>query len=175
MAVLLGAFLIQGIQPGPAMLTSKVDLTFSFVWVIVVAHVVSVALSFLLINQMVKLTEIRTSIILPAIVVLVLFGGFSERNNLFDLGVTVIAGFVGMIMVYLDWPRPPLILGLVLGKLIERNLFISYSRYEFSFLLRPILIVIILVGIGLVVAPYIQKRLARRMGIREELVGAEKT
>src|SRR5438067_1834321 len=138
MAILLGAFLIQGIVPGPSMLTTKVDLTFSFVWVLIVSHVISVALSFLLIKWMVKITEIRSSLILPAIVFLVLFGGFSERNSLFDVGVTLAAGFVGMIMVALDWPRPPLILGLVLGRLIESNLFISYTRYEFGFLLRPI-------------------------------------
>jgi TctA family transporter len=173
MAILLGAFLIQGIVPGPSMLTTKVDLTFSFVWVLIVSHVISVALSFLLIKWMVKITEIRSSLILPAIVFLVLFGGFSERNSLFDMGVTLAAGFLGMIMVALDWPRPPLILGLVLGRLIESNLFISYSRYEFGFLLRPVLVVIILVGIGLIVAPLIQARLARRVGIKEELIVAE--
>jgi TctA family transporter len=173
MAILLGAFLIQGLVPGPSMLTSKVDLTFSFVWVLIVSHVISVALSFLLIKWMVKITEIRSSLILPAIVFLVLFGGFSERNSLFDMGVTLAAGFLGMIMVALDWPRPPLILGLVLGRLIESNLFISYSRYEFGFLLRPVLVVIILVGIGLIVAPLIQARLARRVGIKEELIVAE--
>ena len=60
------------------------------------------------------------------------------------------------------------------ASLIERNLFISYSRYEFSFLLRPILIATILIGIGLVVTPIIQKRLARRFAVREELIAAGK-
>src|SRR5919199_775554 len=90
MAILLGAFLIQGIVPGPSMLTSKVELTLSFAWVIIVAHVISVGLCFLLINQMVKSTEIRSALILPAIVFLVLFGGYSERNSMFDVGVTLV-------------------------------------------------------------------------------------
>src|SRR5205085_11850135 len=71
MAVLLGAFLIQGLQPGPSMLTTKLDLTFSFVWVLIVSHIISVALSFLLINQMVRITAIRSSLILPGIIFLV--------------------------------------------------------------------------------------------------------
>ena len=173
MAILLGAFLIQGLVPGPSMLTTKVDLTFSFVWVLIVSHIISVGLSFLLINQMVRITEIRSSLILPGIVFLVLFGGFSEKNSLFDMWVTVVAGFAGMIMVLLDWPRPPLILGLVLGKLIEKNLFISYARYEFTFLLRPVLLIIIAVGLALILAPLVQAWFARRIGLREKLIAAE--
>ena len=74
------------------------------------------------------------------------------------------AADLGMAMAYVDWPRPPLILGLVLGKLIERNLFIAYSRYEFSFLLRPILMVIMVVALGLVLAPLIRGQIQRRFG-----------
>jgi TctA family transporter len=173
MAILLGAFLIQGLVPGPSMLTSKVDLTFSFVWVIIVAHIISVGLSFLLINQMVKITKIRSSLILPGIIFLVLFGGFSDKNSLFDMWITIVAGFAGMVMVWLDWPRPPLVLGLVLGKLVEKNLFISYARYEFGFLTRPVLLVIIAVGIALILAPIIQEKFARRYHLREELVVAQ--
>jgi putative tricarboxylic transport membrane protein len=173
MAILLGAFLIQGIVPGPAMLTTKVDLTFSFVSVLIVSHIISVGLSFLLINQMVRITEIRSALILPAIVFLVLFGGYSEKNSMFDMGITLAAGLIGMLLIYLDWPRPPLILGLVLGRLIENNLFISFARYEFGFLLRPILIVIIIITIGLILTPIVQAGLARRLGVRKEMVLAE--
>ena len=177
MAILLGAFLIQGVQPGPSMLTTRLDLTFSFVWVLIISHVVSVAISFLLVNQMVKITQIRTSLILPAILFLVLFGGFSEHHSLLDMGITIAAGFLGMILTYLDWPRPPLILGLVLGRLIERNLFISFTRYEFTFLLRPILLVIMLVALELMLAPLVRqrvgRRLARRIAAPEEMVLAK--
>jgi TctA family transporter len=173
MAILLGAFLIQGIVPGPSMLTTKVDLTFSFVWVLIISHIISVALSFLLINQMVRITEVRSALILPAIIFLVLFGGFSEKNSIFDMFITLISGFVGMIMVALDWPRPPLILGLVLGRLIENNLFISYARYEFSFMTRPVLLVIIAVTLGLILWPIVQSRLAKRIGVKEGLIAAE--
>lgn len=173
MAILLGAFLIQGLVPGPSMLTTKVELTLSFVWIIIVAHIISVALCFLLINQMVRITEVRSALILPAIVFLVLFGGYSDKNSLFEMGITLAAGFLGMLMVYLDWPRPPLILGLVLGRIVENNLFISYSRYELGFLTRPLVLVIIVLAIGLVIAPILQDRFARRLGVREELILAE--
>lgn len=173
MAILLGAFLIQGLVPGPQMLTTHLDLTMSFVWVLIISHVISVGLSFLLINQMVRITEVRSALILPGIVLLVLFGGFSEDNSLYSMWITVLAGFAGMLMVYLDWPRPPLVLGLVLGKLIENNLFIAYSRYEFDFLLRPVLLIMFALATALLAAPHLQRWFAGRLRLRRELVVAQ--
>jgi putative tricarboxylic transport membrane protein len=173
MAILLGAFLIQGIVPGPKMLTDNLNLTMSFVWVLILAHVVSVALSFLLLKYLVRITEVRSSLILPGIVLLVLFGGFSEQNSMFDVFVTLGAGLIGLAMIALDWPRPPLILGLVLGKLAESNLFISFARYEWTFLTRPLLLAIIVVGAIIVFAPIVRQRLARRAGVSGELLVAE--
>ena len=147
----------------------------AFVWLIIISHFISVILSFLLVNQMVRITEIRSALILPGIILLVLFGGFSEDNSFFSMYVTVIAGFAGMLMIWLDWPRPPLVLGLVLGALIEKNLFISYSRYEFSFLLRPVLIGIMVVAVALIAAPYIQKRIAQRWRVREEYLATQES
>ncbi len=175
MAILLGAFLIQGLVPGPDMLTKNLDLTFSFVWLVIISHFISVVLSFLLVNQMVRITEIRSALILPGIILLVLFGGFSEDNSFFSMYVTVISGFVGMVMIWLDWPRPPLVLGLVLGGLIEKNLFISYSRYEFSFMLRPVLLGIMIVAVALLVLPHIQKRIAQRWRVKEEYLATQES
>jgi putative tricarboxylic transport membrane protein len=173
MAILLGAFLIQGIVPGPKMLNENLPLTMSFVWVLIISHVISVALSFLLLKQMVWITRVRSTLILPAIVLLVLFGGYSDRNLLFDVFVTLGAGLLGMLMSFAGWPRAPLVLGLVLGKVAENNLFISYARYGWSFLSRPLLIAIILASIVIVFAPIARERFARRTGIKGDLLVAE--
>jgi putative tricarboxylic transport membrane protein len=173
MAILLGAFLIQGVVPGPKMLNENLNLTMSFVWVLIMSHVISVGLSFLLLNQMVRITEIRSALILPGIVFLVLFGGFSENNTFFDMFVTLGAGLLGMVMVWLDWPRPPLILGLVLGRLAENNLFISYARYDLTFLSRPLMIAIILGSAAIVFAPILLERFRQRTHLDGELLVSE--
>jgi putative tricarboxylic transport membrane protein len=173
MAILLGAFLIQGVVPGPKMLNENLNLTMSFVWVLIMSHVISVGLSFLLLNQMVRITEIRSALILPGIVFLVLFGGFSENNTFFDMFVTLGAGLLGMVMVWLDWPRPPLILGLVLGRLAENNLFISYARYDLTFLTRPLMIAIILGSAAIVFAPIVLERFRARTHLERELLVSE--
>ena len=64
------------------------------------------------------------------------------------MGVALVFGFLGLIMVHVDWPRPPLILGLVLGGLIERNFFISYEIHALEFLLRPAVLIILVTGLG---------------------------
>jgi len=173
MAILLGAFLIQGVVPGPDMLTKNLDLTMSFVWIIIISHIIGIGLCFLLINQMVRITEIRSSLLLPGVLLLALLGGFADKGSTFDMMTAVVAGFVGLAMVRLDWPRPPLILGLVLGRIAENNFFIAYTRYSFAFLLRPVLIGIILTGVAILLAPLAQKALGRRFGIRQELLLAE--
>lgn len=173
MALLLGAFLIKGLVPGPAMLTKHLDLVFAFVWFIVISNIITVGLCFLFLEQLARITHVRGSLLVPGILLLVFLGAYAESNTVFDMGVALIFGFIGLIMVYTDWPRPPLILGLVLGALIERNFFISYEIHRLSFLFRPLILAILVVGLGVFFLPKIQKVLARLFGIQEDIVVSE--
>jgi putative tricarboxylic transport membrane protein len=156
-AILLGAFLIQGLVPGPEMLTKHLNLVFSFVWIIVVTNIITVAVCFLFIKQLVQITEVRGAILIPSIIILIFLGGYVESHTLFAIFLTLVAGAVGYVMVRLDWPRPPLILGLVLGRLIEKNLFTSYQAYGLELLLRPVVIVVLIAGLGIVLWPIWQR------------------
>lgn len=147
-AILLGAFLIQGLVPGPAMLTDHLDVTFSFTWIIVTTNVIAVAICFAFINQLVKITELRGSLVIPPVVILIFLGGYVDASSWFVMFITLGAGGLGYFMERFGWPRPPLILGLVLGSLIERNLFTSYQAYGIEFLWRPLVIIILLVGVS---------------------------
>jgi putative tricarboxylic transport membrane protein len=167
-AILLGAFLIQGLTPGPVMLTTHLDLVFSFVWIIVVTNIITVAICFVFIKQLVRITEVRGTILIPSIIVLILLGGYADSHTLFAVFLTLGAGAVGYLMVHLDWPRPPLILGLVLGRLVEKNLFTSYQAYGAALVLRPVVILVLIVGIGIVAWPLWQRyrrRAARDAGM----------
>ena len=70
MAILLGAFLIQGLTPGPQMLTRNLPLTMSFVWVVVVSNLITVAICFLFIQQIAKITFVRAGVLIPPIILL---------------------------------------------------------------------------------------------------------
>ena len=129
MAILLGAFIIQGLVPGPPMLIPEsqgghLTLTFSFVWIIVVSNIITVAACFLFLQKLVRITEVRGSLVIPFLLLLVFLGGFATKNAFEDLVLVLIFGALGWIMVQLDWSRPPLLLGLVLGPLAENRLFL---------------------------------------------------
>ena len=140
-AILLGAFLIQGLVPGPDMLVPEpkghLGLTFSFVWTIIIANIITVAACLLFLKQLVKITYVRSNLIIPFIILLIYLGAFAEKNVFEDLLLLLFFGMLGWVMVQLRWPRPPLILGLVLGPLAENRLFLSVGSYGLAWLFRP--------------------------------------
>lgn len=154
-AILLGAFLIQGLVPGPPMLLPEADgghlsLTFSMVWIIVVSNLITVAVCFLFLNQLARITFVRGSLLIPFILFLIYLGAFAEKNAPEDMIVMLLFGVIGWAMVKLDWPRPPLLLGLVLGPLAENRLFLSMSSYGWGWAARPgvlTLLALMLLGI----------------------------
>lgn len=161
-AILLGGFIIQGLQPGPKMLTVDLSLTFSMVWLIVISNIITVTVCLLFLNQLARITQIRGSLLIPALFLLVFLAGYADANSYFAMAITLVFGVVGVIMVDNGWPRPPLVLGLVLGPLVERNLFISYEIYGLGFLLRPIVVVTFAIALAVLLLPGIQERVARR-------------
>ena len=162
MAILLGAFLIQGITPGPKMLTDNLELTMSFVWIIVISNIITVMICFLFLEQIARLTFARVGLLIPPIILLVYIGSFAEKNAMLDLFVTIIFGLIGLVMVHTGWPRPPLILGLVLGRLAENYLFLTTARYApLEWLTRPIVMLLIALCVFVIFLPLIRKRFVR--------------
>jgi TctA family transporter len=159
MAVLLGAFIIQGLTPGPDMLSKHLDVTYSMVWILIVSNVITVVACFLFLGPLARLTQIKGSYVIPPIIALIVLGGFTTTNQFPDIWVTLGFGVLGWIMVELDWPRPPLVLGLVLGRLAENYLFLSMSAYELSWLTRPTVLFGIAVIIAAVLYPVFSGRL----------------
>jgi TctA family transporter len=153
-AILLGAFIIQGLVPGPPMLQPEsqggnLPLTFSFVWILVLSNIFTVCICFLFLKQLAKITQVRGSLVIPFILLLIYLGGFAENNAFQDLFMVLFFGALGWVMVELDWPRPPLLLGLVLGPLAENNLFLATDNYGSAWLWFPsvlFLFVVILAG-----------------------------
>ena len=182
MAVLLGAFIIQGLVPGPNMLDPNLpvrpdaaalgefvptglELTFSFVWVLIISNIITVAVAFLFLGQLARITEIRGALIIPFILLLVYLGGFTVANRPQDLALVIIFGVLGWLMVKYDWPRPPMLLGLVLGRLAENRLFISTQIHgDFGWIDRPGVIIIgVIILVSLFFPSWQERRQRRRL------------
>ncbi len=153
-AILLGALLIQGLTPGPEMLTTKLHLTFSMVWMIVVANIVVAILLMVWSKQVSKVAFLPGHLIVPGVILFVFMGAWLGGASLGDWISCLAMGIVGFIMKRGGWPRPPLVLAIILGSLMENSFQISMTAHGgLGWLTRPIVLVIIaLVVITLIFA-----------------------
>jgi TctA family transporter len=162
-AILMGALLIQGLKPGPDMLTSQLHITFSMVWTIVVANVIAAVLLMIWANQLAKVAFIRGHLIVPGVILFVFMGAWLGQASIGDWIVCIIAGIFGVVMKRGGWPRPPLVLALILGNILENSLYISTMANEepLAWLTRPIVLIIFaltLVTLGFSVRGIIRTR-----------------
>ncbi len=162
MAVLLGMFLLQGIVPGPDMLTKRLDITYARVWSVALANVLGAGICFLFANQLARIVLIRPSILVPSVLAVIYVGAFQGSNDWGDLYVLLISGVIGWIMKRHGWPRPPLILGVVLGEIVERYMFISVQAFGVNFLTRPIVMAILALTLVGLIRPVLRARKEKR-------------
>ena len=171
-AVLLSAFLIVGLNPGPEMLTTSLDVTFSMVWVTIFANLVAVALAFAFLKPLTRLTKVSGPLLVPFLVLLLVFGAYTSTNSFNDVFVMLAAAAIGVACLRWGWPRVPFLLAAVLGTLAERYLFLSYSLQGWEWLTRPG--VLILAGLCLLVllqAGRIKRRTGRLPAAPSEPAG----
>src|SRR3954465_12406160 len=162
MAILLGAFLIHGLVPGPDMLHKNLDITYAMVWSVALANILGAGACYAFSPQFARLATLRYTLILPAVLSIVYIGAFEASRSWGDMFALLIFGVIGWLMKQFKWPRPPLVLGLVLGDSIERYMFISIERYGFSWLWRPVVFALLTLAIIGVVRPFLAD--VRRQG-----------
>jgi putative tricarboxylic transport membrane protein len=161
MAILLGGFFLMGLVPGPDMLTKNLPITYSMVWTIVLANVITVAACFLFLNRLASLTNVPGHFLVPVVLVMVFIGSFTANNQYGDIVVMLACGGIGWLMVIAGWPRAPFVLGLVLGKIAENYLYISVARYHAAWLTRPVVMVLFAIAVVVICYPVVQAWRAR--------------
>lgn len=142
MAILLGAFLIQGLTPGPEMLTTKLPITFGLMWSLILANIVAAIVLLAWANQLQRIIFIPAHLVLPGITFFILIGSWTAGNNIGDWITLVVFGAVGLTMKKAGWPRAPLVLGFILGRIMENSLHISMQAYGMSWVFRPVCVAI---------------------------------
>jgi TctA family transporter len=121
MALLLGALLIHGIQPGPMLITEHADIFWGLVASFWLGNVILVLLNVPLIGIWVKLLRIPYRYLFPSALFFIAVGVYSSNNSLFEIYEVLFFGVVGALLMALDFPVATILLGYVLGPLVEEN------------------------------------------------------
>jgi TctA family transporter len=122
MALMLGALIIHGIQPGPLLMTQQPELFWGLIVSFGIGNIMLMVLNLPMIGLWVALLRIPYSVLYPAILVFISLGVYSVNNNTFDILIVAVIGVLGYAMALLKFDAAPLLLGFVLGPLMEENL-----------------------------------------------------
>jgi putative tricarboxylic transport membrane protein len=171
-ALMLGAMTIQGIAPGPQVMTQKPDLFWGLIVSMWIGNGMLVILNLPMIGVWIKLLTVPYRWLFPAILMFCCIGVYSTNNSPIDIYITAFFTLLGYILIKLDCEPAPLLLGFVLGPLMEENLrrAMLISRGDWTvFFTRPIsgtMLVIALLALAAVIAPQVRRK-------REEVLIAE--
>jgi putative tricarboxylic transport membrane protein len=121
MALMMAAFIIKGVQPGPNMIAGHPDLFWGLVASMWVGNVFLVTLNVPLVRYWLSVFKIPYSVLFPSILFFCCIGTYSVNNNLDDVFITATFGFIGYMFVRLDLDAAPLMLGFILGPMLEEN------------------------------------------------------
>ncbi len=164
-AVMLGALMMQGIIPGPLLFTEQTVAVYSIIFGLLFANICMAILGFAGIRLFSKITSVPNMILTPVIFVFCFVGTYAMNHDIRDIFFMIIAGIVGFALIKLEFSMPPIILGLILGNMVEKNLQKSLviSDGNFSiFFTRPISCVLLIVAVISLFLPlvmsYIQTR-----------------
>ncbi|MEM7293259.1 MAG: tripartite tricarboxylate transporter permease [Pseudomonadota bacterium] len=120
-AVILGAFMIHGLRPGPVMFVENLPLIYALFMGIMLSSAYLLIIGKLSIRAISRISEVPNRILYPIVLVFCLFGSFAINNSIFDVLVMVLMGCVGYIMLVLRFPAPPFLIAFILGPLLEDN------------------------------------------------------
>lgn len=170
MAILLAAMISLGIQPGPSMLTENLHIVWLFILILVIANITGAALCIALSGMFAKVTHVRASTLAPPILMISLFGSYSSSRHVGDIITALVAGVLGYTMVRFGYSRATLVIGYVLGILLERHFLLSMRLYGYDFIQRPIAASLLVAVLATLLVPPLRRRWTRVRSARAEFL-----
>ncbi|MBS3943090.1 MAG: tripartite tricarboxylate transporter permease, partial [Dethiobacter sp.] len=172
-AVLLGAFIAQGLRPGPLLFETQGPIVYAILLAMLLGNIIFFAMGYLLIPLFSKIAFISKAVLIPGILAMAIVGAFAVRNSTFDVLLMMIFGFLGYIMKKSDIPVAPLVIALILGSLMETSFAQSLllSRGSLAiFFTRPIPLFFNLVTI-IVIAKLVYGSIKKRSSVDKDIAG----
>jgi putative tricarboxylic transport membrane protein len=157
-AIMMGALILHGIQPGPLLIIEFPELVYGVFVAFFVAHFFMLGVQLYGIRLFVRLTRVPLYVLIPSILVLCAVGSFSIHNRFFDIWVLFIFGLLGYLMVKFKFPLAPAILGVILGPIGETNLLRALMTDSdlTIFVTRPISLLFLVLALFSLIYPFFQ-------------------
>ncbi|WP_425023839.1 tripartite tricarboxylate transporter permease [Planococcus ruber] len=163
-AVLLGALMVQGIQPGPMLFENNGPIVYTLFVGMLVANLMILIVGLFGIRLFTKILLVPTTVLTPIILVLCVVGAYSLGNNYFDVLVMLISGIAGYFLMRYGFPASPIILGIILGPLMESNfrraLVMSQGSFDI-FITRPITVVLLILAVITLFSPLLTRKVKK--------------
>ncbi len=172
-AVLLGAFLMFGIQPGPLLMVEQADLAWGLMASFWVGNLFLLVLNLPMAPVFASVLRVPYRFMYPLILLLALVGAFAIENRMWGVWLALLFGLIGFFMMRYDYPAAPLVLAVVLGPLMERQLSRSLSISHGSpmiFVQRPIAALLLSLAVIFLLAPVITRIVQSRFGSESQTV-----
>ena len=160
-AILLGAFIMKGITPGPMMYVSELPTVYKVFAALMLANLCMLIVGCLGVRIFAKIVSLEKKVLYPIILIISLLGAFSINKNVFDVGVCVVFGVIGWLMNKYEFPLSPILLALILGPMCEQNFvrFMDLNNGNFGAILHyPIAIGFFVVAVAVVIISLLNQR-----------------
>lgn len=167
-AILLGVLLVKGVQPGPELFTTNAPLLYGVYLLFIVANLLLIPLGYLAIRGSAWLLRVPPSVLMPVIVAFCVVGSFSINNGYLEIIIMLVLGVLGYLLERSGFPLAPVVLGLVLGPIVEKNFMQSVIKTNWDltqFLTRPISAALMIVTVLALTYPALRGLLRRRRGV----------
>ena len=158
MALVLVTFAAVGISPGEAMITTNKHLIYSMLTVIVLANFLATGLSMGLASTFAKVSVMPFYVVVPMTLIFTIAAAYGVKSTYQDLATLVVFAFIGFYMRRYGWPRPPVLVAVVLGPQIQTYLWLSMDRYSFDWMLTPGVMIIAVIIVMTVFFPMWRNR-----------------
>ena len=175
-AVLLGAFIMKGIQPGPMMYVDELPTVYRVFAALMLANLAMLLVGCAGVRIFAKIVSLEKRMLYPIILVVSLLGAFSINKNVFDIGVCVFFGVIGWLMNKYEFPLSPILLALILGPMCEQNFvrFMDLNGGDFSKILNyPIAVGFFVVAVGVVIFSLFNQRKINKREAANKTAAAE--
>jgi putative tricarboxylic transport membrane protein len=174
LAIMLGVLIINGLQPGPTLFSQHADFAFVIVGSMLISNLMLLVLNLPLLSLWARISMVPYKLLAPFVLAFCFVGAYAPRNTMTDVWIAVLFGVLGYLMRRVDWPMAPLVLGLLMGPLVERSLRQSLGMSGGAldvFYARPITAAFLLASVAAIIVIALLKMRSKAIsGIVDESV-----